>query len=66
MKKKGRNNFLILGNIEATEELVKSPGINIEEVDEQKITPLQMACVFNHFQCARFASDLLKVHNTKV
>ena len=66
MKKNSRNKFLILGNIEATEELVKSPGINIEEVDEQKITPLQMACVFNHFQCARFVSDLPKQHNTKV
>ena len=33
---------------------MKSPGVNIESRDEQKLTPLHMACVFGNYSCARF------------
>jgi ankyrin repeat protein len=46
------------GNDDAVDQLVKSPGINIEEEDEQKLTPLHMACVFGHNSCARLVYGL--------
>ena len=49
--------------MEATEQLVKSPGINIEEVDEQKLTALHMACVFGNLQCARLVEDIICYEN---
>ena len=48
-----------------TQGLVKSPGINVKEEDEQKLTPLHMACVFGYYSCARLVYRLL-LHNVYV
>ena len=39
--------------------MISSPGINIEEVDEQRLTPLHMAAVFGHYDCA---NTLIQAH----
>ena len=45
--------LLSSGNVEATKELLDCARLDLEATDEQKLTPLHLACAYGQSECVR-------------